>query len=63
MCGHANIWHYNTNKPPSDRELQFLSTRKCARKPVYTTKQLIPVVYAEPVYDNIFCPIVEALPV
>lgn len=62
-CNHANIWHYNLNRPPSDKELQFLSPRQCARVPIYTTNRIIPIVIAHPVSDDIFCPVVEALPV
>ena len=63
LCNHADIWHYNKNKPPSDIELQFLSPRENARIPVYTTERIIPIVFAEPIYDYIFCPVVDALPV
>ena len=62
-CCHADIWHYNLNTPPSDKELQFLSTRKCARTPIYSTNRIIPIVIAQPIYEDIFCPVVEALPV
>ena len=63
ICNHANIWHYNLNKPPSNKELQFFSSRNQARIPVYTTNRIIPLVIAEPVYEHRFCLVHEALPV
>ena len=67
-CKHANIWH-SKNKPTSDDNLSFVSSRSFARKPKYEKRIIIeifePQVPPLPESDDdiIYCTDIDVLPV
>ena len=66
-CGHANIWHSKTSRPPTDGYLSFVSLRPAARTPEYEknikVQVFLPSVPPLPEDDIVYCEAIEILPV
>ena len=68
-CKHANIWHARKEKPPTDQELSFASSREIAHTPQYE-KTYIAIQIFEPrdpeipvAEEVIYCRDIDILPV
>lgn len=60
-CNHANIWHSRKEKPPSEDQLAFISTRKAAWRPEYERVFIsIEIPIAE---EIVYCTDIDILPV
>ena len=68
-CKHANIWHSQKEKPPTDHKLSFVSPRQPARSPQYEKVSFAveifePVAPVMPIVEEIvYCTDIEILPV
>jgi hypothetical protein len=71
-CNHAKLWHSRSNKcPPTYNYLQFVTSRKKARSPIYVSdihfaEIFIPILPTVPPlpdnFSSVFCSRLEELP-